>query len=145
MADKQNDLKLIRMNEVEAIEIRWLWYPYIPFGKITVIQGDPGDGKTTAVLADRRKSEISIYVHPSAASKGIGNLLLQFLINISEEQGFWTLEAKVFSENQASFHLHKKNGFRIVGIREKIGKRDGIWRDNILLERRSTLVGNEGP
>jgi len=51
MAEKQNDLKLIRMNEVEATEISWLWYPYIPFGKITIIQGDPGDGKTTAVLA----------------------------------------------------------------------------------------------
>ena len=51
MADKQNELKLIRMNEVEATEIDWLWYPYIPYGKITVIQGDPGDGKTTAVLA----------------------------------------------------------------------------------------------
>ena len=51
MADKEDDLKLIRMNEVEVEEIRWLWFPYIPFGKITVIQGDPGDGKTTVVLA----------------------------------------------------------------------------------------------
>ncbi len=51
MADKTETLKLIRMNEVEAEEIKWLWYPYIPYGKITVIQGDPGDGKTTAVLA----------------------------------------------------------------------------------------------
>jgi hypothetical protein len=51
MSDKKDELKLIRMSEVEATEINWLWYPYIPFGKITVIQGDPGDGKTTAVLA----------------------------------------------------------------------------------------------
>jgi len=51
MANKNEELKLIRMNEVEATVIDWLWYPYIPFGKITVIQGDPGDGKTTAVLA----------------------------------------------------------------------------------------------
>ena len=51
MPTKQDELKLIRMNEVEAQEINWLWYPYIPFGKITVIQGDPGDGKTTVVLA----------------------------------------------------------------------------------------------
>jgi len=51
MADKNETLKLIRMNEVEATEISWLWYPYIPYGKITVIQGDPGDGKTTVVLA----------------------------------------------------------------------------------------------
>jgi RecA/RadA recombinase len=47
----QDNLKLIHMHEVEAEEIKWLWYPYIPFGKITVIQGDPGDGKTTVVLA----------------------------------------------------------------------------------------------
>lgn len=51
MADKNETLKLIRMNEVEATEISWRWYPYIPFGKIAVIQGDPGDGKTTTVLA----------------------------------------------------------------------------------------------
>ena len=51
MANKNEELKLIRMNEVEATVIDWLWYPYIPFGKITVIQGDPGDGKTTVVLA----------------------------------------------------------------------------------------------
>ena len=51
MADKKDELKLIRMNEVEATEISWLWYPYIPYRKITVIQGDPGDGKTTVVLA----------------------------------------------------------------------------------------------
>jgi KaiC/GvpD/RAD55 family RecA-like ATPase len=48
---ENKDLKLIRMNEVEAKEVQWLWYPYIPFGKITVVQGDPGDGKTTVVLA----------------------------------------------------------------------------------------------
>ena len=51
MANAKEELKLIRMNEVEATAIDWLWYPYIPFGKITVIQGDPGDGKTTVVLA----------------------------------------------------------------------------------------------
>jgi len=51
MENRKEELKLIRMNEVEATEIDWLWYPYIPFGKITVIQGDPGDGKTTVVLA----------------------------------------------------------------------------------------------
>jgi len=51
MENRKEELKLIRMNEVEATEINWLWYPYIPFGKITVIQGDPGDGKTTVVLA----------------------------------------------------------------------------------------------
>lgn len=87
--------------------------------------------------------EVSIYIHPSAKRKGIGNLLLQTLVNKSEEQGYWTLEAKVFKENEASIHLHQKNGFKIVGFREKIGKRDGMWHDNVFLERRSTLVGIE--
>ncbi|MEA0552981.1 N-acetyltransferase family protein [Lysinibacillus irui] len=85
--------------------------------------------------------EISIYIHPTVTGKGIGNKLLQTLINKSEEEGFWTLEAKIFLENEASIQLHKKNGFKVVGIREKIGKRDGVWKDNIFLERRSSLVG----
>ncbi|SOC22479.1 phosphinothricin acetyltransferase [Ureibacillus xyleni] len=85
--------------------------------------------------------EVSIYTHPAAKGKGIGTLLLQNLIEKSEHHGFWTLEAKIFKENEASIHLHMKNGFRLVGIREKIGKRDGVWKDNVFLERRSTLVG----
>ncbi|QCR32304.1 GNAT family N-acetyltransferase [Lysinibacillus sp. SGAir0095] len=85
--------------------------------------------------------ELSIYVHPDAKGKGVGNLLLHHLIKHSEAEGFWTLESKIFCENEASIQLHKKNGFKIVGIREKIGKQDGIWRDILLLERRSDLVG----
>lgn len=85
--------------------------------------------------------EVSIYIHPTAKGRGIGNKLLQTLINKSEEEGFWTLEAKIFLENEASIQLHKKNGFKVVGIREKIAKRNGIWKDNIFLERRSSLVG----
>lgn len=87
--------------------------------------------------------EISIYVHPAAKGKGVGNLLLNQLIKNSEAEDFWTLEAKIFPENEASIQLHKKNGFKIVGIREKIGKQDGIWRDNFLFERRSQLVGRD--
>ncbi|WP_342598285.1 N-acetyltransferase family protein [Psychrobacillus sp. FSL H8-0483] len=85
--------------------------------------------------------EVSIYVHPNSKGKGIGNLLLQLLIKASEEHGFWTLQASIFPENIASIHLHQKNGFREVGIRERIGKIDGVWRDNVFLERRSVLVG----
>jgi len=85
--------------------------------------------------------EHSIYIHPDAKGKGIGNLLLGDLIKQSEAKGFWTLESKIFVENEASIQLHKKNGFKIVGIREKIAKRDGIWRDTLLLERRSQVIG----
>lgn len=85
--------------------------------------------------------EVSIYIAPEQYGKGIGQQMMQALIRASEQEGFWTLEAKIFPENTASIHLHLKNGFREVGFRERIGKRDGIWRDNILLERRSKVNG----
>lgn len=84
--------------------------------------------------------EVSIYVHPSAKGKGVGGKLLQELIIMSEQQGFWTLKAVIFPENRASIKLHEKCGFRVVGIHEKMGRMDGIWRDNVVLERRSTNV-----
>ena len=84
--------------------------------------------------------EVSVYVHPQAKGKGLGNILLQQLIQKSEEQGLWTLEAKIFVDNKASLQLHKKNGFREVGIRERIAKRDGQWKDTHLLERRSNVI-----
>lgn len=80
--------------------------------------------------------EVSIYIDPHAKGKGVGNLLLKQLIVTSEKEGFWTLESKIFKENIASINLHKKNGFRIVGIREQIAQLDGVWKDNVLLERR---------
>lgn len=85
--------------------------------------------------------EVSIYVHPDAKGKGIGKRLLNELIRVSEEHGFWTLKAVIFPENQASVALHKSCGFRKVGTHERMGKMDGIWRDNIVFEKRSTTVG----
>lgn len=83
--------------------------------------------------------EISIYIALHARRKGIGNLLLKHLIINSEKEGFWTLESKIFKENVASINLHINNGFRIVGVREKIAQLDGVWKDNVLLERRKDL------
>ncbi|MFB5086971.1 GNAT family N-acetyltransferase [Psychrobacillus sp. PGGUH221] len=94
-------------------------------------------------LAYAGVGEVSVYVHPNAQGMGVGNFLLKNLITVSEEQGYWTLQVSIFRENNCSVYLHKKNGFREVGIREKIGKLNGIWRDNVLLERRSNLVGLE--
>lgn len=87
--------------------------------------------------------EVSIYVHPEAAGRGVGKKLLQELIRVSEQEGFWTLKAVIFPENVASIHLHKACGFREVGIHERMGKMDGVWRDNTILERRSQTVGIE--
>ncbi|MBT2691379.1 N-acetyltransferase [Bacillus sp. ISL-47] len=86
-------------------------------------------------------AEVSVYVKQDSKGKGIGGLLLKSLISESERNGYWTLQAGIFPENAASLQLHKKCGFREVGRRERIGKMDGVWRDTILLERRSNVVG----
>jgi len=82
-------------------------------------------------------AEVSVYVSEAVRGNGIGKILLNKLIVESEKQNIWTLQAGIFPENQSSLILHKKAGFREVGYREKIGKLDGIWRDVLLLERRS--------
>jgi len=85
--------------------------------------------------------EVSVYVDESARGKGVGKALLNELIRESELNNFWTLQAGIFPENTASIKLHESTGFRIIGKREKIGQMNGVWRDTILLERRSTRVG----
>lgn len=86
-------------------------------------------------------AEVSIYVGSDFRGKGVGRLLLAELIRQSEENGIWTLQAGIFPENRASIALHQANGFRQVGYREKFGKHHGTWRDILLLERRSKVVG----
>ena len=85
-------------------------------------------------------AEVTIYIASEAQGMGIGKKLLQHLITESEQAGFWTLQAKIFPENKASVKLHENCGFRVVGTREKLGMRDGVWYDNVLLERRSDLI-----
>jgi phosphinothricin acetyltransferase len=86
-------------------------------------------------------AEISVYVSENARGKGVGKELLKSLIENSEANGFWTLQAGIFPENIASIRIHEATGFRIIGKREKIGKMNGQWRDTILLERRSQIIG----
>lgn len=86
-------------------------------------------------------AEVSIYVAASARGQGIGKTLLRALIEASEREGIWTLQAGIFPENEASIGLHKACGFREVGRRERIGQMKGVWRDVVLLERRSKIVG----
>jgi len=85
-------------------------------------------------------AEISVYVDTSQSKKGIGTLLLHRIIIESEKEEIWTLQAGIFRENKASIQLHKKVGFREIGYREKISKQNGIWYDNIILERRSKTI-----
>jgi len=82
-------------------------------------------------------AEVSVYVTGSQQGKGTGSRLLRRLICESETEGIWTLQAGIFPENVASIDLHKKFGFREVGRREKIGQLNGVWRDVVLMERRS--------
>ena len=84
--------------------------------------------------------EVSVYIHPDFRGQGVGFALLMELIKASEAAGIWTLQAAMMTENIGSFKLHTKAGFRKIGYREKIGKLRGIWRDNILMERRSKVV-----
>lgn len=85
-------------------------------------------------------AEVSVYVHSDSRGQGIGEKLLQSLIVDSEANGLWTLQAGIFPENTPSIRIHEKSGFRQVGFREKIGQMNGIWRDTVLLERRSKTV-----
>ena len=89
-------------------------------------------------------AEVSVYVAEHAQGKGVGNKLLAQLITESENNNIWMLQAGIFPENTGSIKLHKNNGFRQLGIRENIGKMNGVWRDSVLLERRSKIVGISG-
>lgn len=86
-------------------------------------------------------AEVSVYVKDTFRGQKIGSRLLGKLIVESEENGFWTLQAGIFPENLASVSMHESLGFRQTGIREKIGRLNGEWRDTLLLERRSRTVG----
>jgi phosphinothricin acetyltransferase len=84
--------------------------------------------------------ETSVYVADSAQGRGVGRTLMEELVERSEREGAWTLEAGIFPENEASLKLHHAVGFRVVGVRKRIGKRDGLWRDVVLMERRSEVI-----
>lgn len=86
-------------------------------------------------------AEVSVYVAAEARGRRVGKLLLQSLVENSERCGIWTLQAGIFPENVASLRLHRSCGFREVGVRQKLGQRGGVWRDVLLLERRSPTVG----
>ncbi|MBC1229929.1 N-acetyltransferase [Listeria booriae] len=89
----------------------------------------------------RGVAELSIYIDPSAAGKGIGSALMGHTITESEKAGFWTLQSLIFPENKASIALHKKFGFKTLCVHEKLGEMEGVFRDVALLERRSVVVG----
>ena len=86
-------------------------------------------------------AEVSVYVAEETRGQGIGALLLEALVRESEQNGIWTLQASIFPENAASISLHNSCGFREVGTRKRIARMKGVWRNTLLFERRSKLVG----
>ena len=85
--------------------------------------------------------EVSIYIHEDHRGKGVGKKLFDVLIPESEKNGIWSLLSVLFPENTASIKLHEKVGFKVIGIREKMGKMGDVWRDNVMMERRSKVAG----
>ncbi len=86
-------------------------------------------------------AEVSVYVGNEARGRGVGKALLQALVLASEEAGVWTLMASIFPENEASIAIHQQCGFRLLGQRDRIAQHHGVWRDTVILERRSQVVG----
>ncbi|MFF9981833.1 GNAT family N-acetyltransferase [Streptomyces erythrochromogenes] len=84
--------------------------------------------------------EHSVYVHPDARGRGVARALLDALTASTEAAGIWTIQSGIFPENTASLALHQRAGFRVIGTRERIGRLHGVWRDVVLLERRSPNV-----
>jgi len=84
--------------------------------------------------------EHSVYVDPGARGKGVGRRLLAAVIDATEAAGIWTIQAGIFPENTVSLAMHKSAGFRVVGVRERMGRHHGRWRDVVLIERRSLAV-----
>lgn len=88
-------------------------------------------------------SEFSIYIAGAQRGKGVGNVLMQRMIEESEDNGIWTLYSSTFETNTASIELQKKYGFRVIGYRERIAQLNGVWHNTIVLERRSKKTGTD--
>ncbi len=121
---------------------------HLPVGRLVARNGRTIAGWVALSRVSQRScyagvAEMSVYVATWARGQGVGDALMKAAIKASEDAGIWTLQGVVFPENKASLRLCEGNGFRVVGYHERIGKRDGIWRDTVLVERRSKAVGVE--
>ena len=119
---------------------------HLPFARLGAFDNDQLLGWAALSSVSKRivysgVAEVSIYVAEFARGQGIGHALLEALISESERNDIWTLQASIFPENETSLRLHEALGFRRVGYRERISKLKGIWRDTVILERRSSVVG----
>jgi phosphinothricin acetyltransferase len=136
------------MATFETIAVDWETWDknHLPVGRITLQEGNTVLGWASLANVSSRcvyggVAEVSVYVSEKSRGKGIGKKLLLELIKISEKNGFWTLQSGIMRDNKASIQMHINCGFREIGYREKIGQLNGVWLDNILLERRSKTIG----
>ena len=119
---------------------------HLPFARLVAREENSISGWAALSPVSQRQAyagvaEVSVYVAAQSRRRGIGHALLEALIKESENHGIWTLQAVVFPENTGTLALHRGWGFREVGRRSRIGRLNGLWRDTILLERRSEKVG----
>ncbi|MGW5776575.1 N-acetyltransferase family protein [Streptomyces sp. NPDC003863] len=84
--------------------------------------------------------EHSVYVRPDARGRGVASALLKALVDSTEGAGIWTIQSGIFPENAASLAVHARAGFRVIGTRERVGRHRGVWRDTVLVERRSPHI-----
>ncbi|EFL18788.1 GNAT family N-acetyltransferase [Streptomyces sp. C] len=121
----------------------------LPGHRFVALDGDGDGGRVLGWVAASAVSdrcayagvvEHSVYVHPDARGRGVARALLEALIASTEEAGIWTIQSGIFPENTASLALHARAGFRVIGTRERIGRHRGVWRDVVLLERRSPVL-----
>ncbi|HEY9075709.1 MAG TPA: GNAT family N-acetyltransferase [Anaerolineaceae bacterium] len=119
---------------------------HLPFGRLVARENSRILGWAALSPVSARRvyagvAELSIYIAAAERGRGIGQELMQALIACAELNGIWTLQAVIFPQNTASIRLHERNGFRLVGRREKIARLRGVWQDTLLFERRSRVVG----
>ena len=132
--------------EVEAPSWEAWDASHLPFARLVARKQETVAGWAALGPVSRRQAyagvaEVSVYVAQNRTGMGVGRRLLEALIALSEQNGIWSLQAVMFPENAGSLALHLRCGFREVGRRERIGKLDEVWRDTILLERRSLRIG----
>ena len=118
---------------------------HLPFARIVATEKEVIGWASLTAVSNRcvygGVAEVSVYVSKVHRGKGVGKKLLNSLIAESEKNGIWTLQAGIFSENIVSIKLHESVGFRIIGYRERIGKLNDLWKDTVLLEKRSKVIG----
>ena len=134
--------------EVEAPSWEVWDAAHLPFARLVARKGEIVVGWAALSAVSRRQvyagvAEVSVYVAQDLRGTGLGRQLLEALIIQSEQHGIWSLQAVMFPENAGSVAIHLRCGFREVGRRERIGKLDEVWRDTMLLERRSQRIGTD--